>query len=97
MCATPQNGKGMTCQDLPPPPKCVAEGDECTDEEKCCGDLTCVGGKGKEGDCDLAIAFDSEECKKKTCRDIPPLKCDDEEGNECTPGRLGSKFNIDPI
>ena len=94
----------MTCQDVPPPPKCVPEGDECTDEEKCCGDLTCVGGKGNEGDCDLAIGFErqnviiSEGCKKKTCRDIPPLRCVDEEGNKCTPGRLGSKkFNTDLI
>ena len=94
----------MTCLDVVPPPKCVEEGDECSDEEKCCGDLTCVGGKGKEGDCDLAIGFErqnviiSEGCKKKTCRDIPPLKCVDEEGNECTPGRLGSKkFNTDLI
>ena len=58
----------MTCLDVVPPPKCVEEGDECTDQEKCCGDLKCNGGKGKEGDCDIATNFDREECKKKTCR-----------------------------
>merc|ERR1712157_677026 len=83
-CTKEKYGEGKTCKDVAEdvPPKCVAEGDECTEEEKCCGDLTCAGGKGNEGDCDMAISFDSEECKKKTCRETPP-KCS-KEGGQCS-------------
>merc|ERR1719434_638677 len=70
ICTEEKYGEGKTCKDVPPPPKCVAEGDECTEEEKCCGDLTCASGKGNDGDCDLATSFNSEECKKKTCRGV---------------------------
>ena len=96
MCTKEKYGEGKTCKDVPPQPKCVAEGDECTEEEKCCGDLTCASGKGNEGDCALAISFDSEECKKKTCRRVDGQqecllegglakgdKCDSTNGHKC--------------
>ena len=83
--------KGRTCkrnEQYSPPPKCIEEGNECDDEQKCCEDMRCTGGKEKGDDCDLALAFDSEECKnkKRTCEKdeqfSPPPKCI-EEGNEC--------------
>ena len=97
MCTKEKYGEGKTCKDVPPQPKCVAEGDECTEEEKCCGDLTCAGGKGNEGDCDMATSFDREECEKKTCRRVDGEqeeclvkgglakgdKCDSTNGHKC--------------
>merc|ERR1711974_302480 len=79
--------KGRTCK-RNKPPKCIEEGNECNDEQKCCDDLKCTGGKGQGDDCDLALAFDSEKCKKKkrTCEIDEPQPAAQqciEEGNEC--------------
>merc|ERR1711974_307209 len=63
-------------------PKCAAEGNKCDKDDVCCDDMKCTGSKGQGGDCDLAIAFDSEKCKGRTCKRNKPPKCI-EEGNEC--------------
>ena len=41
---------------------CVGEGESCEGDKKCCDNLKCEKGKKKGADCDLAIAFDSDEC-----------------------------------
>ena len=79
--------KQRTCQrEELSPPKCIEEGDECNDEQKCCDDMKCTGSKGQGADCEIATAFDSEECKNKerTCQreELSPPKCI-EEGDEC--------------
>ena len=41
---------------------CVGEGESCGGDQTCCDNLKCEKGKQKGVDCDLAIAFDSDEC-----------------------------------
>jgi len=42
--------------------KCNAAGEPCDDDESCCDDMSCTNGVFKGEDCDLAIAFDGDEC-----------------------------------
>ena len=60
-----KNKQGTCQREELSPPKCIEEGAECNDEQKCCDDMKCMGSKGQGADCDIATAFDSEECKNK--------------------------------
>jgi len=45
-------------------PQCVPEGKSCEGGKECCDELVCKTGNGKGENCDLAIAFESDECGK---------------------------------
>merc|ERR1712025_877627 len=89
ICSADGFGGEMTCKESNQEPKCIAEGDECDDELKCCDDLTCASNKGIVGDCDLAMSFDSEECKKTCHKEKPPAPVEPTEicskkGDKCS-------------
>ena len=88
MCTKEGYGEPRVCKDIPPPPKCVEEGQKCYYNQKCCGEnLICSDdGYGGEMICKEKKDEGMEEEQQKCLAEgglAKGDKCNETNGHKC--------------